>query len=413
MYRYYIDKFRDTYRQAAMNAMLGMTDESEPESQTESQENDEPLNLDSILSGRAAGALFRYVSTRVTDQLARFTSAPTNSPTTTATSTVEDEVEQQEKPKNNSSDINERLNQFVDVIKCKGRLGLVEEYESIAYAENKGTFVVCNNPINMFKNRYINIKCYDHSRVVLEPYDLPEDMDLDDPMDYINANFVDGYEQPRAYISTQGPKVETIMDFWRMMWQTCSRVIVMVTLNVENDMIKCEMYWPTADNRVIQAGVYKIEYIANEKHDDFVMTQIRLTNERCGVSRDIWHIQFISWPDFGTPQTATALLDLRRFVLERQEEAIQQTGPTAYPPIVVHCSAGVGRSGTFITVDICLREFEANGTVDVSEVVRKLRRQRYASIQTIDQYIFCYKSILEHASKYDFFKGIDLQSIIS
>lgn len=289
------------------------------------------------------------------------------------------------------------LDQFVDTIRQKGKKGLGEEYEAITEDEQLGTFFVSSSSVNMRKNRYFNIKCFDHTRVVLEPYDLNHSISSDDSMDYINASYVDGYRQSKAYISTQGPMSTTIGDFWRMIWQTGSRVIVMVTLNIENGMIKCDTYWPTAEYREFQAGVYKLEFLQTEVLEDFKSTRIRLTNTQSEVCREIWHLQFISWPDFGTPQNASALLKFRELVLKKQLDAIELTGSGVYPPVVVHCSAGVGRSGTFITVDICIQKLETTGLVDVKGVVRKLREQRYSSIQTKDQYIFCYTSVLEYA----------------
>lgn len=305
------------------------------------------------------------------------------------------------------------LNQFIDLIKNMGLRGLGDEYENIVANEKTGTFLVSSSPANMRKNRYINIKCYDHSRVVLEPYDLVDGIDMKDPKDYINASFVDGYRQSKAYISTQGPIEWTIVDFWRMIWQTGSRVIVMVTLNIENEMMKCDRYWPSVEERVMKAGVYTIEYIAVEMHDDFIITHLKLTNTRSEVSRDIWHLQFISWPDFGTPTTATALLKYRENVLKKQLDAIELTGGPTYPPIVVHCSAGVGRSGTFITIDICIQKLETTGFVDVKSVVEKLREQRYLSIQTKDQYRFCYKSIVEYAASCGMVEGLEIEDLFS
>lgn len=303
------------------------------------------------------------------------------------------------------------LSQFVEMIRERGRVGLGNEYEMIVGSERSGTFKVSTNPVNMRKNRYINVVCYDHTRVVLEPYDLPDGVPPNDPMDYINASFVDGYRQSRAYISTQGPIESTFMDFWRMIWQTCCRVIVMVTLDIENEVIKCDRYWPTSDNRIMNLGIYKIEFIKSESHEDFIITTLRLTNTRSEVSRDIWHLQFISWPDFGVPSTATALLKFRESVLRKQLDAIEYTGNTTYPPIVVHCSAGVGRSGTFVTVDICIQKLETTGLVDVKSVVEKLRKQRYCSIQTRDQYIFCYKAVVEYAATCGQLGGEDLEDL--
>lgn len=306
------------------------------------------------------------------------------------------------------------LSQFVDHVKSVGRLGLADEYDSIRAKDRSYpyTFLVSSSPINMKKNRYIDVKCYDHTRVVLEPYDLPDGLQSNDPMDYINANYVDGYKQSRAYVSTQGPSERTFMDFWRMMWQTGSRVIVMVTLNVESDVLKCDRYWPTSDNRLLRVGVYTVEYMSIEHHDDFRATQLKLTNLKSEVSRDIWHLQFISWPDFGTPQTATALLSYREYVLKKQLDAMELTVCGSYPPIVVHCSAGVGRSGTFVTIDLCIQKLETTGLVDVRNTVEKLREQRYLSVQNSEQYIFCYKSIYEYAVSCGLLDRLDLAGIL-
>lgn len=305
------------------------------------------------------------------------------------------------------------LNQFVELMKKKGKKGLGEEYELILENERFGTFFVSSSSTNMRKNRYINIKCYDHTRVVLEPHDLNQKVSSDDPMDYINASYVDGYRQPKAYISTQGPTSGTINDFWRMIWQTGCRVIVMVTLDIENGMIKCDIYWPDSDSQEINAGIYKIEYLQTELSPDLKTTRLRLTNTQSEVSREIWHLQFLSWPDFGTPQTASALLKFRDSVLKKQLDAIELSGSGTYPPIVVHCSAGVGRSGTFITIDICIQKLETTGLIDVKGVVEKLREQRYSSIQTKDQYIFCYMSVLEYAVKCGLFAGEDLNALLA
>lgn len=287
------------------------------------------------------------------------------------------------------------LTEWYQHIKQLGKQGIWDEYKSIVNNERMGTFVVSNSPVNACKNRYFNIKCYDHTRIILEPYDLVKPTTNGDPMDYINANYVDGYRQPRAYISTQGPTETTIGDFWRMIWQTESRNIVMVTLNVENFVLKCDRYWPSEDHRVFKLGVYKLEFVASEEAEDYIVTHIRLTNTRANVSRDIWHHQFTSWPDFGIPSTGSALLQFRNKILENQAVAVASS--TRYPPITVHCSAGVGRSGTFITIDICIQKLDFSGSVNVETVVEKLREQRYSSIQTREQYQFCYKSVYEYA----------------
>lgn len=133
------------------------------------------------------------------------------------------------------------LEQFIHHIKAKGKKGLLEEYIHIKQNDAIGSFEVARNKFNIHKNRYCDVLCYDHSRVKLEPHDInPSDEKSSESNDYINANYVDGYRQPKAFISTQGPLEKTFSDFWAMIWQTNSRVIVMVTRAIERDRLKCD-----------------------------------------------------------------------------------------------------------------------------------------------------------------------------
>lgn len=317
------------------------------------------------------------------------------------------------------------LEQFVDLICTKQENGLSSEYEEIVEdGMYSGQFSECMKAENTVKNRYFNVKCYDHTRVILnssdndevgssttnakdcsELFDNHDYQNINyqcskvskpqDSSDYINANYVDGYRQAKAYISTQGPLLRTTRDFWRMMWQTGSRIIVMLTQATEDGNDKCNIYWPTETESNKTYGNYKIRYKDKSLQKDYVITRLELTNTLLTTSREIWHFQFNSWPDFGVPQSAEALLKFRETIIKKQREVLENCLP--YPPIVVHCSAGVGRTGTFITIDICIQRFEATGLIDVCGVVKKLRAQRYMSIQTKDQYFFCHYAILEYA----------------
>ncbi|XP_059165119.1 tyrosine-protein phosphatase non-receptor type 9-like [Physella acuta] len=277
------------------------------------------------------------------------------------------------------------------------RKGLFAEYASIKMEAPSGTFNTSKLKANVTKNRYTDVLCLDHSRVVLPIID-------DDPSsDYINANFVDGYMQKNAFISTQGPLPKTFVDFWRMVWHNQCRVIVMTTRTVERSRMKCGQYWPNdeqTDEQFEEFIVYNNGIIANE---NFTETILVLHNTNTGESCQITHLQFTSWPDYGVPPAAP-FLDFLFRVRSIQEAATKEMG-TAWaghplgPPIVVHCSAGIGRTGTFITVDICLRCLEHVGTVDVKETVRRIRSQRAFSIQMPDQYVFCHQAVIEHAQR--------------
>ncbi|RUS84290.1 hypothetical protein EGW08_007934, partial [Elysia chlorotica] len=296
-------------------------------------------------------------------------------------------------PDCNGVNIQELLNK-VNSLKRKG---LFQEYGSIKMEAPSGTFNTSKLKANLPKNRYTDVLCYDHSRVTIPVTE--EDLSTD----YINANFVDGYMQKNAYISTQGPLPKTFVDFWRMVWHNKTRVIVMTTRTIERSRMKCGQYWPNeadSDEQFQEFIVYNNSIIEGK---DFTESHLMLHNTNTGESRELVHLQFTSWPDYGVPPAAP-FLDFLFKVRAVQESATKEvgsewTGHPLGPPIVVHCSAGIGRTGTFITVDICLRRLEDVGTVDVRETVRKIRSQRAFSIQMPDQYVFCHQAVLEHAMK--------------
>ncbi|XP_028174918.1 tyrosine-protein phosphatase non-receptor type 9 isoform X4 [Ostrinia furnacalis] len=279
------------------------------------------------------------------------------------------------------------------------RRGLAAEYEEIRARPPCGTFHHAKLPSNLAKNRYTDVLCYDHSRVTLSQ------TDPDDPSsDYINANYVDGYKQKNAFICTQGPLPKTFGDFWRMVWEQGTLVIVMTTRAIERGRVKCGQYWPlTVGQRVTHAG-YSITNELVETDPDYTITHLVLTELRTEQTRRIWHGQYTRWPDYGVPGGGRAQPVLR--FLTRVRRAQQRAradlgdawaGHSRGPPIVVHCSAGIGRTGTFITLDICTLRLAAEGAVDVRGTVERVRAQRAHSIQMPDQYVFCHLAVLEHA----------------
>ncbi|CAL1535587.1 unnamed protein product [Lymnaea stagnalis] len=278
------------------------------------------------------------------------------------------------------------------------RKGLFAEYASIKMEAPTGTFNTSKIKANLPKNRYTDVLCYDHSRVV-----LPVSDDDDPTSDYINANYVDGYMQKNAFISTQGPLPKTFVDFWRMVWHNQCRVIVMTTRTIERSRMKCGQYWPSEEQTDEQFEEFIVFNNGIIENDDYTETILMLHNTNTGENCQITHLQFTSWPDYGVPPAAP-FLDFLFRVRNIQEAATKEmggawTGHPLGPPIVVHCSAGIGRTGTFITVDICLRRLEHVGTVDVKETVRRIRSQRAFSIQMPDQYVFCHQAVIEQAQR--------------
>ncbi|XP_049636988.1 tyrosine-protein phosphatase non-receptor type 5 isoform X2 [Suncus etruscus] len=223
------------------------------------------------------------------------------------------------------------------------------------------------------KNRYKTILPNPHSRVCLTSPD-PED-----PLSsYINANYIRGYGgEEKVYIATQGPIVSTVGDFWRMVWQEQTPIIVMIT-NIEEMNEKCTEYWPEEQAMYDSVEVTVCQVIHT---DDY---RLRLISLRSGTEeRSLKHYWFTSWPDQKTPDRAPPLLHL----VQEVEEAAQQEGPRC-APIVVHCSAGIGRTGCFIATSICCQQLRREGVVDILKITCQLRQDRGGMIQTCEQYQF-------------------------
>ncbi|CAB3244619.1 unnamed protein product [Arctia plantaginis] len=295
-------------------------------------------------------------------------------------------------------------------VRSLGRRGLVAEYEEIRARPPHGTFHHAKLPSNLAKNRYTDVLCYDHSRVLLSQ------TDPDDPTtDYINANYVDGYKQKNAYICTQGPLPKTFGDFWRMVWEQGTLVIVMTTRAVERGRVKCGQYWPITQGSRVVHGDFAVTTEAIEHEDDYTITHLLLTDLRREQSRRVWHGQYTRWPDYGVPGGGSAQPVLRFLHLVRRAQHLALTdlgdawaGHSRGPPIVVHCSAGIGRTGTFLTLDICAARLSAEGALDVRATVERIRAQRAHSIQMPDQYVFCHLALLEYAVMHGYLDSADL-----
>lgn len=299
------------------------------------------------------------------------------------------------------------LEEFIQYLKVKGRKGLTEEYNEIKMKIPDGTFDNSRLRPNQGKNRYTDVLCYDHSRVRLNT------IDDDVNSDYINANFVDGYKQKNAFISTQGPLPKTFPDFWRMIWEQQVLLIVMTTRTVERCKAKCGQYWPLEVNSSVEYGPYRVTNNDVQYFTDFNITRLTLVNLESDQTRKVTHMQFLSWPDYGVPHSAYAMLHFRNKVKEEQAKGVSElgeswTGHPLGPPIVVHCSAGIGRTGTFITLDVSINKLEDTGMINIREIVERIRSQRAHSIQMPDQYVFCYLALLEYALSRGLLENVDI-----
>lgn len=217
-----------------------------------------------------------------------------------------------------------------------------------------------------------------------------------DGSNYINASYIDGYTRKGAFIATQGPLENTIDDFWRMVSERDVHVIVMLTQLEERGKELCARYWPTEVSAPETRGPVSIELLSEDPFDDYVHRKIKLNETVKGTtsSRVVHHFQFMAWPENGAPKTGEGMIDLIDQVLRVQ----QQTGNKA---IVVHCSAGIGRTGAFCALSTAIERVKAEGLIDVFHTVKHLRTQRPHMVQTVEQYMFCYRAISEYVASLD------------
>uniref|UniRef100_A0A8C0YVG9 Tyrosine-protein phosphatase non-receptor type 9 n=1 Tax=Cyprinus carpio carpio TaxID=630221 RepID=A0A8C0YVG9_CYPCA len=277
------------------------------------------------------------------------------------------------------------------------RSGIYLEYEELRREQPPGTFTCALAAHNQERNRYGDVLCLDQTRVRLKAR-------RNERSDYINASFMDGYKQKNAYIGTQGPLEKTYGDFWRMVWEQSVLVIVMTTRTDEGGRRKCGQYWPKEEGGQEVYGHIAVVNHRVDKHAHYNQTTLELHNTETFEQRQVTHFQFLSWPDYGVPSSALSLIDFLGAVKHQQQWAAQAfssqwRGHPLGLPMVVHCSAGIGRTGTFCALDICLSQLQDVGTLNICQTVRRMRAQRAFSIQTPEQYYFCHTAILEHAQR--------------
>lgn len=253
-------------------------------------------------------------------------------------------------------------------------------------SQKAGALTAARLPENRQLNRYRDVLPYDHSRIILK----------EGSPDYINANLVEVPRVNRRYILTQGPLPHTAKHFWQMIWEQNTAAVVMLNRVVEKNQIKCYQYWPCgeANGHIDQLEFenFRIYYLQELHNEYFTIRTLELENTLTGERRSIYHFHYLTWPDFGVPTSPTTFL---AFLFE-----VRKTGVLSpdVGPCVVHCSAGIGRSGTFVMVDSVLKEIESTGDMDqisITDVLLEIRQYRVGLIQTPDQLRFTYLAILE------------------
>uniref|UniRef100_A0A4W5QEM8 Receptor-type tyrosine-protein phosphatase U n=1 Tax=Hucho hucho TaxID=62062 RepID=A0A4W5QEM8_9TELE len=264
------------------------------------------------------------------------------------------------------------LLQHINQMKTAEGYGFKQEYESFFDGWD------CTKKKDKTKGRHDTLMGYDRHRVKLHPL-------LGDPnSDYINANYIDGYHRSNHFIATQGPKEETVYDFWRMVWQENCFSIVMITKLVEIGRVKCCKYWPD-DSEMY--GDIKITLLKTETLSEYTVHTFALERMGYSAKHEVRQFHFTSWPEHGVPYHATGLLAFIR--------RVKASTPPDAGPVVVHCSVGAGRTGCYIVLDVMLDMAESEGVVDIYNCVKTLCSRRINMIQTEEQYIFIHDAILE------------------
>ncbi|XP_017142303.1 tyrosine-protein phosphatase 99A isoform X3 [Drosophila miranda] len=283
------------------------------------------------------------------------------------------------------------VNEFakhVASLHADGDIGFSREYEAIQN-ECISDDLPCehsHHPENKRKNRYLNITAYDHSRVHLHPTPGQKKN-----LDYINANFIDGYQKAHAFIGTQGPLPDTFDCFWRMIWEQRVAIIVMITNLVERGRRKCDMYWPK--DGVETYGVIQVKLIEEEVMSTYTVRTLQIKHlklkkkKQCNTEKLVYQYHYTNWPDHGTPDHPLPVLNF----VKKSSAA----NPAEAGPIVVHCSAGVGRTGTYIVLDAMLKQIQQKSIVNVFGFLRHIRAQRNFLVQTEEQYIFLHDALVE------------------
>ncbi|XP_035678561.1 tyrosine-protein phosphatase non-receptor type 1-like [Branchiostoma floridae] len=257
-------------------------------------------------------------------------------------------------------------------------------------AEHNHTLKCARKPENKFRNRYRDVSPYDHSRVQLQ----------DGDNDYINASLVEATEANRQYILAQGPLPSTIGHFWEMVWEQRTKAVVMLNRVIEKGTIKCAQYWPQgevngySDELDLEETGYKVTLLEEDVRPYFTIRTYLLHRLKTNESRKVFHFHYTRWPDFGVPESPAAFL---HFLQEVRNSGSLESD---VGPPVVHCSAGIGRSGVFCLVDTCLVLLDKTrdlNSLNMRQLLLEMRQYRMGLIQTPDQLRFSYLAVLEGA----------------
>lgn len=269
----------------------------------------------------------------------------------------------------------EDLERYVAAMKQSA--GFKEQLSTLKTGQQK-PWTVAQKPENKHKNRYADLLPYDDTRVILHP------LKNDPSSDYINANYINGYHKPKAYICTQGPVEKTIPDFWRMVWQEEICKFIMAANLVEDGKRKVERYWPETCSKY---GDIMVTLVSEEVFVDYTIRTFKIHKSGAASKRVVKQFHFTAWPDHGVPAHPLSLVQM--------VELAKAHAPSSKAPLLLHCSAGVGRTGTIVLMEVSLDMARAEKRVDVMGLLYKLRQQRVNLVETVEQYEFVHEALVE------------------
>lgn len=263
---------------------------------------------------------------------------------------------------------------------------LSREWESLCSEQaDPAVCTVALAPQHAHKNRTAHSTPYDHARIVLKADVNPSHSD------YINASpIMDHDPRSPSYIATQGPLPHTVADFWQMVWEQGCVVLVMLTPLSENGVRQCQRYWPDEGSNLYH--IYEVNLVSEHIWcEDFLVRSFYLKNIRSGETRTLTQFHFLSWPDHAVPASTRSLLDFRRKVNKCYR------GRSC--PIIIHCSDGAGRTGTYLLIDMVLNRM-AKGTkeIDIAATLEHIRDQRAGMVRTQEQFEFALTALAEEVN---------------
>ncbi|ELT96726.1 hypothetical protein CAPTEDRAFT_172805 [Capitella teleta] len=310
------------------------------------------------------------------------------------TITAESFLEQPDDPLTSDPDVRAPKDERRKDLEAKLAAGQVfVEFEQVPKKRVRYEVAVSTTESNIDRNRFKDVLPYDDNRVKLTP-------SKSNPLGYINASHIrlKIADENWWYIAAQGPMDNTAQHFWQMVWEQEVEVIAMLTKLMEHGKPKCFRYWPEArgPKHALKFGDYQVSLKFTNVSGSYCTSGLFLYHKRCKKERLVWHLQYTDWPDHGCPEDPAGFLDFLNEIDAVRRQRLMEKRALTTIPVLIHCTAGVGRSGVTILTEIMKACFEFNEMADVPTMLMRLREQRMYLVQTVSQYSFIYQTLVEY-----------------